>query len=103
MNKSEIINDVLSKSLTPEILQIINESYMHSVPDGSESHFKIIIVSTKFNDLSKIARHRLVFSLLKTEFKNIHALTLSLYTPIEWENKTNPPLSSPNCAKSREK
>lgn len=40
----------LEKNLTPFHLEIINESYMHNVPKGSETHFKVVIVSDKFNN-----------------------------------------------------
>ena len=29
-------------------LEVINESYMHNVPPGSESHFKVVIISDEF-------------------------------------------------------
>lgn len=34
--------------LQPEILEVINESNNHNVPPGSESHFKVIVVSNAF-------------------------------------------------------
>lgn len=37
-------------SLNPSYIEIINESYMHNVPKGSETHFKVIVVSDKFTD-----------------------------------------------------
>jgi Stress-induced morphogen (activity unknown) len=42
------IKDLLIDSFDPSILSIINESYMHNVPEGSESHFKVVIVSKYF-------------------------------------------------------
>ena len=33
------------QSLAPEHLELVNESHMHSVPPGSESHFKAVVVS----------------------------------------------------------
>ena len=38
------IKDLLIDSFDPSVLSVINESNMHNVPDGSESHFKIVIV-----------------------------------------------------------
>ena len=34
------------------ILQVINESYMHNVPKGSETHFKVVVVSEQFNEVT---------------------------------------------------
>ena len=33
------------QALAPSHLELVNESYMHSVPPGSESHFKAVLVS----------------------------------------------------------
>ena len=42
--ENKIIN-IINDNLSPTVLNIVNESFMHSVPPNSESHFKIIIVS----------------------------------------------------------
>lgn len=41
----------LTEKLNPAHLDIINESSMHNVPKGSETHFKVVVVSEIFNDL----------------------------------------------------
>ena len=41
------------------------QSYMHNVPRGSETHFKVVLVSEAFDGLSLIKRHRAVNSTLK--------------------------------------
>ena len=41
----EQIEEKLNKDIEPWHLEVINESPNHNVPDGAESHFKIIIVS----------------------------------------------------------
>lgn len=46
------ITQTLTENLQPIHLEVINESYMHNVPKGSESHFKVLVVSEKFNDLA---------------------------------------------------
>lgn len=48
--------------------------------------FAVAIVSSAFEGKTQIARHRLVNSLLKDEFDaGLHALSLRLKTPKEWE------------------
>ncbi|KXK36881.1 MAG: BolA-like protein, partial [Nitrosomonas europaea] len=37
--KNRIENSL--QSLQPQFLEVINESYRHAVPEGSESHFKV--------------------------------------------------------------
>ena len=44
----ETIEKKVRESLDPVHLEVINESHMHSVPPGSESHFKVVVVSSKF-------------------------------------------------------
>ena len=46
------IKAIINTNLSPSVLNIINESSMHNVPANSESHFKIIIVSDIFKDVT---------------------------------------------------
>ncbi|QSL66961.1 hypothetical protein MERGE_001348 [Pneumocystis wakefieldiae] len=80
-----IIRQKLTKALSPSILEIYNDSYLHKyhVPmrnntnPNPETHFRVIIVSDAFKGHQEVARHRIVYNLLKEELKNgIHALQL---------------------------
>jgi BolA protein len=93
---TEIIEQKLQENFAPHHLQVINESYMHNVPEGSESHFKVIIVSDKFDQLRLLARHRLVNNTLSEELAGgVHALAIHTLTMDEWKVKQIP--DSPNC------
>ncbi len=93
----EQIEAKLSKAFAPYHLDVINESYMHNVPVGSESHFKVVIVSDEFHGKRLIARHRLVNQVLESELKNgVHALSMHTYTLDEWKMNTQIP-QSPMC------
>ena len=48
------IVEKLSEALNPSHLQVINESHMHSVPKGSETHFKVVVVTKSFDGLPLI-------------------------------------------------
>ena len=48
----QLISDKLQAEYQPDVLQLTNESFMHSVPEGSESHFKLVIVSDRFQGLA---------------------------------------------------
>jgi BolA protein len=67
-------------------MDVVNESYMHNVPEGSllpllfardslappagsESHFKVIVVSESFDGVALIQRHRAVNETLAAELK----------------------------------
>jgi len=102
MTTQETITTKLKNAFSPEHLEVTNESYMHSVPEGSESHFKIVIVCDDFKDKMLIARHRLINKALEDELKKdrsaggIHALALHTMTMEEWFEKGNAP-DSPEC------
>ncbi|XP_044263018.1 bolA-like protein DDB_G0274169 [Tribolium madens] len=92
------IRTKLSSELQTTHLEVINESYMHNVPKGSETHFKVVVVSEKFSDLPLIKRHRLVNDILKEELKSgVHALSIVAKTPSQWSNSEQVIESSPNC------
>lgn len=43
------IREKLEAALKPLHCNVINESYMHNVPKNSETHFKVVVVSEKFD------------------------------------------------------
>lgn len=49
-----VIRMKLVEKLDPTYLDVINDSYMHSVPPGSETHFKVVIVSEMFTGKSLV-------------------------------------------------
>ena len=82
---SQSIHGKLSAKFSPSHLEIINESYMHNVPRGSETHFKVLIVSEQFRDTKLIARHRMVNESLSEELQSgVHALSILAKTPEQW-------------------
>ena len=94
-----VIEEKILSAFSPLHLDVINESNNHNVPPGSESHFKVTIVSNKFEGERLIKRHRAINSLLAEELVGkIHALALHTYTEKEWHDyyADNTPLS-PNC------
>ena len=94
--ESQIVN-TLKTSMDLFSLKIINESFMHNVPEGSESHFKIVVVTNDFNNLSIIQRHKLIYKNLDSLMNKIHALSIHAFN--EEEFKLNPViLDSPECA-----
>lgn len=44
----------LTTELKPVFLDVSNESPMHNTPKQAESHFRVLVVSDKFNDLTLI-------------------------------------------------
>ncbi len=84
------------QALSPNHLEVLNESHMHNVPAGSESHFKVVLVSEAFAGLRQVPRHQKVYGLLADEMAGpVHALALHTYSPEEWPEQSVP--ESPNC------
>ncbi|XP_055615590.1 bolA-like protein DDB_G0274169 isoform X2 [Toxorhynchites rutilus septentrionalis] len=92
------IRDGLAAELAPMHLEIINESYMHNVPKGAETHFKVLVVSEQFDGLPLIKRHRRVNEIVKQKLEGnfVHALSIEAKTPSQW-NDTYKVEPSPNC------
>lgn len=71
--------------LDPTHLEVVDESNMHNVPTGAESHFRVLVVSEKFQGQSPVQRHQAVYAALAAEMRDhIHALGLQTMTPAEW-------------------
>jgi BolA protein len=98
MSRKERIEQKLTTELSPSFLNVEDESRNHHVPEGAQTHFKVVAVSAQFIELSRVARHRLVNRLLSNEFEQgLHALSLHLYTSEEWDAKSKSVLNSPAC------
>ena len=90
------IENKLTTELAPVHLEVINESSNHNVPPGSESHFKLVVVSEAFAGKNLLARHRLINEVLADELANkIHALTMHTYTESEWQESQSSVPNSP--------
>ncbi len=98
MTVQSTIEHKLTEKLHPVHLEVVNESNMHSVPEGSESHFKVTAVSDEFTDKNLVARHRLVNDILDEELRgSLHALSLHTLTPDEWLDRAGAVEDSPEC------
>ncbi|MDG1942931.1 MAG: BolA/IbaG family iron-sulfur metabolism protein [Halioglobus sp.] len=92
------IEQQLQTSFSPVHLDVANESHQHSVPANSETHFKVVLVSGKFDGCSRVARHQLVYAALESEMQGpVHALALHVYTPGEWQKRQQEAPESPEC------
>ena len=88
MATRDIITNKLRDAFSPESLQVIDESQLHSGHTGSrpsgETHFRINIVSEAFKGKGRIERHRMINSLLASELSGgVHALAIHAYAPGE--------------------
>ncbi|MDH5393717.1 MAG: BolA/IbaG family iron-sulfur metabolism protein [Gammaproteobacteria bacterium] len=95
MTMQTTITSKIQQALEPLHLEVENESHMHNVAEGSESHFKILVVSEQFDGQMLIKRHRLINQILQQELQQIHAMALHTMTPDEWAKKGAAPASPP--------
>jgi len=82
------IRQKLTEGLTPERLEIVDESHRHVGHPGArpqgETHFRVEIVAAAFEGMPKLARQRRVYDLLAEELaSDVHALSLATLTPAE--------------------
>ena len=97
MDMQRTIAEKLAAELAPAHLQVEDESHMHSVPAGAQSHFKVTIVADAFAGEPLVARHRRVFAILSAELAGpVHALAVHALSPDEWRRRAQVP-DSPPC------
>jgi len=77
----------LRQGLAADSVALENESALHVGHVGAQGgggHFRVTIVSSKFQGLSRVARHRLVYDSLADLMQHrIHALSIVALTPKE--------------------
>ena len=88
MTMAATIEDKLTAALSPERLEVEDQSHQHAghagAREGGESHFAAIIVADIFQGMSRLARQRLVNETLQVELAGaIHALSIRAITPDE--------------------
>lgn len=76
-------------------LQLDNESHLHSGP-STESHFKLVLVSSDFEGMSKVKCHQAVYKALSVQMPKFHALALHTFAPSEWDESVEV-AESPLC------
>ena len=103
MSRMDRISEMIRDTNGITHCEVLDESSGHNVPIGSETHFKLVAVGDVFVQKSRIQRHRMINAMLQDEFeKGMHACSMHLFTPEEWEASNNVP-DSPECANTRKK
>jgi len=80
------IEAALRNALQPQSLAVQDDSHLHAGHAGAREgrHFSLRIVSERFNGLSRVARHRLVYDSLHDLIpRGIHALAIDARAPGE--------------------
>jgi BolA protein len=80
------VRDALQERLAPDLLEVQDDSHLHAGHAGAREgrHFSVKVVSGRFNGLSRLARHRLVYDSLSDLIpRGIHALAIDARAPGE--------------------
>ena len=88
MKRSEKIRLILEEALKPQNLEVIDESSLHAghsgAREGGETHYRVEIVSAEFVGRSRVARERMIHTLIAGEFSDgLHALSIRARAPNE--------------------
>ena len=80
----ETITAKLQAGLSPTALDVVDESHLHAGHggwrEGGETHFRLRIASPAFAGKSRIAKHRLIHTLLADELAGgVHALAIETH------------------------
>jgi BolA protein len=86
MNTVERIREALSNALSPQAIEVVDESGKHvghrgHIP-GKTTHVRVRIVADAFRGKSRIERHRMVNEVLAPEIADgLHALAIEAHQP----------------------
>ena len=95
---AKTLEEKITAAFMPIHFELQNESHQHAVPEGSESHFRAVIVSAAFDGVSRVERQRRVLAVIDQELKNgVHAFTMRALTPAEWDAGKGSGFQSPAC------
>ena len=87
MDRVALIRERLTSALSPETLDITDDSHLHAGHPGAAAgggHYSVKIVAHQFTDLSLIERHRLVYKAVADLMPaQIHALSIEAISPHE--------------------
>lgn len=84
MDTAEQIRQRLQARLQPTALEVVDESALHAghagaSPSGRGSHMRVRVASPRFEGLSRVQRHRLVYDALQDFIdQGLHALAIEL-------------------------
>ena len=78
----------LEAALSPESLQVDDESHLHAGHEGAKDgrgHFRVLVISDRFQGQSAIKRHRMIYQAMDDLMQtDIHALTIEAFTADEF-------------------
>ena len=60
-----------------------------SSPQGDNNHFRLVLISDRFDGKNMVEQHQLVYQALGDAMREaVHALSLKTFTPDQWAKST---------------
>lgn len=87
-SRADRLKTLLTEELPAEHVEVVDDSVRHAGHAGArpegETHYTVLVVSSRFEGVNRVARSRLVHEILAREFAaGMHALSLVLRSPTE--------------------
>ena len=80
---ADAIRAKLEEAFEPSHLEVTDQSHLHAghagaaEHPGGESHFHVSIVSDRFREIPRVARHQAIYEVLSEVIPHIHALSIN--------------------------
>ena len=92
-DRARTIEERLRDTLDATHVEVIDDSALHADHLGAQGgggHFRVVVVSPRFEGLSRVAAQRLVYQALGELLEQqIHAVQMQTMTPRAWETLTS--------------
>ncbi len=93
-DRAERIAELLREGLDAVHVEVEDESHLHAGHAGAREsgggHFRAVIVSDRFEGLSRVAAQRVVFEVLgELMSTEIHAFAMTTHTPGAWSTRSD--------------
>ena len=86
-SRAQIIEKLLIDAFSPSEILVKDQSHLHAGHAGAQDgkgHFDVRLVSSQFDGLSRISRHRMVYDALSSYMQSdVHALRIKAISPTD--------------------
>lgn len=81
MTRQQRLVTCLNEQFSPSHLEVVDESHLHAGHAGArpegETHYRVIITSSQFAGISRVAIHRAIYAAAQAELDaGLHALAI---------------------------
>ncbi len=92
--RAQAITAALKRELEALHVEVVDESSRHAGhagTTGGAGHYRLVVVSDRFVDRSRVEAQRLVYKALADMMSTeIHALSMTTLTPAQWADRQRP-------------